>query len=43
MGVEDDYDKRRRLHEDITGQGYDKSDIVEEGKSLFRTGEKSDG
>lgn len=35
LGIEDDYDKRRRLHDDITGQGYDESDIVNAGKSLF--------
>ena len=43
LGIKDDYDKRRRLHEDITGQGYDTSDIVKEGKSLFGARKKSDG
>ena len=40
---ENDYDKRRRLHDDITGQGYDDSDIINEGKSLFGIRKKSDG
>lgn len=43
MDLEDDYDKHGQLHDVITGQCYDDSDIVDEGKILFGIREKSDG